>query len=305
MFITRFIERHVGILLTLALIAGVALPQYGEILKGMLPPILITILTIAFLGVDVGLILEELRRPLRLLVLLFSFSVLIPIATYVLIVHLDESFAIPALLLASMPAGVSSSVFTSLARGRVETSAVITVFTHIIAPLTVPTILFALTGTRVEINVLGMAKQLTILIALPMLIAWSLRTFLGGIVRSTKPYHKSLSVISVCALGFTAICPHALEIRNNPGAIIVPTMELFLLFAVLYAVGILIARRRVREEKIAIAISRTYMNYALAIVLAQQFLPAFALTTVLSVIPWITTFGIVLWVNERLFPKTA
>jgi predicted Na+-dependent transporter len=54
------------------------------------------------------------------------------------------------------------------------------------------------------------------------------------------------------------------------------------------------------EERIALMISRTYMNNALAIVLAQAFFgPAVTLMMVLAEIPWFTTFGLYLWFQKR------
>lgn len=68
---------------------------------------------------------------------------------------------------------------------------------------------------------------------------------------------------------------------------------LYILFIILFLAGYFMAFWRKKEDKIALAVSKSYMNNALAIGLAFAFFdPRITILMVLSEIPWNTTLGL-------------
>lgn len=76
---------------------------------------------------------------------------------------------------------------------------------------------------------------------------------------------------------------------ENPVSLIWKTVILYLVFALLHAVGYLMGLRQNRENRIAYAVTSAYMNNGMAIVLAAAYFgPEILILMVLSELPWNT-----------------
>lgn len=92
---------------------------------------------------------------------------------------------------------------------------------------------------------------------------------------------------------YAVISVQSEAILQNPLGIIGDLFWIYLLFILFHIVGYVSAFWRKKEDKIALSVTKTYMNNALAIVIALQFFsPQVALIMVISEIPWGTTLGI-------------
>ena len=301
MRLRSLIERHVGVVFCLALLLGIAFPAPEAGLNRFLLPLMGLLLFLSFLNVDLSHVADELRNPLRPIFQIALNFLLVPAALF-LILRLAgmPSFALAVLLLAAMPAGLGSAVFTSLAGGRVATSVVLSVLTHALTPLTVPFLFWIFADVEIRVDLLGLARQLALLIGIPMLAAAVARKVASPLVRATRPHHKLVSILALACVAYIVIVPYAGTIRADASSVVVPLLGTYVFYAALCLSAFLFARGRTPDEQAAIVISRTYMNNALAIVLATAFFDErVALITILAEIPWFTTFGAYLWFQER------
>jgi len=134
-----------------------------------------------------------------------------------------------------------------------------------------------------------------------MLLAQLVRKNGNSYIERTKKYY---SFITICCIGiviYIVISAQAKEILHNPLAAFIQTLWLYLLFIVLYIIGYVLIVWKKKTDRIAVAVTKTYMNNALAISIAAAFFsPKIALLMVLSEIPFGTTLGIFKYMQKYL-----
>jgi len=299
--IKTFIEKNSGLIFGSTLLLGILLPLDIKNIGNIIKILLILMLYISFLNVDFSHIKKELKHPGELLIQIVWNFLLVPVILFFIIQQLGfPQFAIAAMLLAAMPGGLAGPVLTNIAGGRVATSIVITVVTHIIAPLSLPLLFWIFTDLGVDIDVISLTTQLSILVGVPIGMALISRTYLKKMIKSSIKYHKIISILALTIVAYLVIIPNSETIRNNFLSIIPILIGVYILYSVLCLTSFALSKNREPKEQAAIIITRVYMNNALAIVLAYQFFsPEIALITVLAEIPWFTTFGIYLWFQKK------
>jgi bile acid:Na+ symporter, BASS family len=301
------IEKHPALVFTSALLVGVFLPIQTPWQSSLLKFLMGVLLFLSYLNVDFSYIKKKVRSPLQLILDIGLNFLLVPVVLFFVLRALGlPEFALATLLLAAMPAGLGSPVFTTMAGGRIETSVLLSVCTHLLTPLTVPLLFWLAAGIDVQINVLAMAKQLGLLVFLPLALAILARNVVPAVTAATKPYRKLTSILALAAVAYLAITPYANTIRNETIAVLLPVIGLYALYAVLCLSAFALSMRRVSDERIGLMVSRIYMNNALAIVLAQSFFgERITLLMILAEIPWFTTFGAYLWFQKHALKQSS
>lgn len=299
--IKSLIEKHVGIIFSLALIAGVLFPSDWEVLQHMLTPYVVIILFLSFLGVQISHVREELSRPILLTWQILFHFFLTPLALFFVIgALLSQDFATSAVILSAMPAALAGPALTSIAGGRAETSAVLSVITHILVPFTVTLLFFILSSVEVEIDTLAMLKKLILIVGIPILVAWIARTKTPKLVSTINPYRKVLSILFLAALAYVVIIPYSDTIKEDFLSIIPKILFDYGIYFLFFVLAFFFSFRKNCEEKIAFIISRIYTNAALAIIVASSFFNSeVTLIVTLGQIPWFTTFGLYLWFQKK------
>ncbi len=300
MHLLRMIERRPGLIFCLALVLGIVAPlpwSIGSLLQWLMG----FLLFLSFLGVNLVHVRSELKQPVRLAVQILLQFILLPLALFAVLRSAGlPTYATAAMLLAAMPAGLGSPVFTAIARGRMETSVVYSVITHLLVPVTVPLLFWIATNVAVQVDSIAIAKQLALLVGIPMVLAAVMRTYAAGAVECTRSLRKPASILALAAVAYIAITPHAGTIRSDVLSVIPLLVGLYVFYVVLCLAAFACTVGRMPEERAAIIVSRIYMNNALAIVLATKFFSkdvAFAM--ILAEIPWFTTFSAYLWFQKR------
>jgi BASS family bile acid:Na+ symporter len=296
------IERYAGLVFCLALLLGILWPVPIDNAQAFLLKLLMGILLfISFLNIDFSIIKQRIVRPSQLIANIVFYFILLPALLYVVLHFLGlPEFAIGVLLLTAMPAGLGSAAFSSMANGRVETSVLLSVCTHLLVPVTVPLLFWLFAGISVEVNVLNMVTQLALLIFLPLFLALVCNRYAPESITNTKPYRKMISILALAGVAYFAIVPYASLIQSSVTSIFLPLLGMYAVYVALCLITFVCSMRRPPEERVALLVSRIYMNNALAIVLAQSFFgPTITLMMVLAEIPWFTTFGAYLWFQRR------
>ena len=306
MKLLSFIEKHVGLVFCGALVLGIVAPVSWTGVSSLLTPLMGFLLFLSFLGVNLAQIKSELKQPARLALQVFLYFVVLPVVLYYTVRLLGlPAFALATLLLTAAPAGLGSPVFTSIAGGRTATSVVLSVITHVLVPFTIPLIFWAFTDVTVQVDTLAMAKQLGLLIGVPMLLSFGSQKYLPAVVAAINPWRRLLSIAVLAGIAYIAIVPYSGVIRSDVLSIVPTLAGTYLIFVVLSLTAFVFTRGKPTDERIAVILSRTYMNITLTIVLAVKFLdPAVALVLVLANVPWFTTFGAYLWFQKRFITRS-
>jgi predicted Na+-dependent transporter len=296
-----FIQNHVGVVFCSALIAGLLFPVPWKEISSLLMPLMIFLLFLSFLQVDASHVVSECKRPWYLARHISLQYIFLPVLLFFgLRFGGFPTFATAVFLLSCMPAGLGSPVFTGIANGRIATSVVLSVLTHIIVPLSVPVLFWAFADTHVAVDTIAMGQKLAMIIGIPIVLAWVSRCYFSHIVVATKGYHKLFSIFALAAVAYVVIVPYSSTILHDVFTVFPLLLAAYAFFAVLCVSSFLLSFGSIPEERIAIVVSRIYMNNALGIVLAAQFFgPDVTIIIILSEIPWFTSFGLYLWFQRR------
>lgn len=228
-----------------------------------------------------------------------------PVIIYFLTLELYAPLALAFLLLSVMPAGMTSPLLSEFIGGRQSFALVLTMLTSLLAPLTVPFMIKVLAGHSVTVDFWGMVKLLSLVIYLPFILAQIVKFLNRNIVERTSPYFKTSSMILLGLLIASVVAKQSrfiVEGIKNGGDLVYYLVGLLILFLILHILGYFLVFWRGKEDRITITICVTYMNFTLAIELANKFFPEanVLLPVVFSVLPWallLAPFGML--VNKK------
>lgn len=254
------------------------------------------VLFLTFLKVKMVEIYHHIKNPVFLGYIVASYLFIIPVLIFIVFQYVDHTLGMAFLLLAAVPPGVAAAPFTDMLKGNTSLSFSIVLVSYLVAPLTVPFVFYLLTSTTLSIDLYGMFQMLALMILVPLFCAQIVKKTKPSVIEKTKHMYTAISIICISFITYAVIAPQSSDILTSPWRILTQLFWLYLLFFSLQIIGYFLAFWRKKEDKIAIGVSKTYMNNALAIVLAFSFLtPEIALIAVISEIPWSTTLGMFRW----------
>ncbi len=289
MKISELIEKHFWLILIAGILFGLwspvsfkAPPFVPKLLLGMM-------LFLAFLKIDALEVLENIRNFRLMIYISFIYMLAIPLVFYFSTRIFDAELAVGILLLAAMPAGVSTPVLTDIAKGNISLSMSLTIVSQLLAPFTVPFLFWLVNINSLTINKLLILKDIAILVFLPMIISQIVKRYLPRIITKTQHLFTSANVFLLFSFVYIAISSQRKVILDNPAGLIWKIAVLYLVFLLLHIIGYMMCPKDSKENRIAVAIGAAYMNNGMAIVLAvSYFKPEILVLMVLSELPWNT-----------------
>ena len=172
-------------------------------------------LAIAFimLSLGLGLTIKDFSRvfnqPRDFFIGLSSQIIVLPIIGFIIIMVIPLSspeLAVGVMIIAAVPGGATSNMFTSLAKGDVALSVSLTAVTSLICVITIPFIAVNsfnyLIGTDIEISILKKSFGLFAIITVPTIIGMLIRKFFEN---AALNFEKKAKVISVVLLSLVII----------------------------------------------------------------------------------------------------
>lgn len=135
-----------------------------------------TILGIIMLTMGLTLTTDDfrflLRRPLDILIGAAAQFFIMPCVAYVLVhvFHLEPALALGILLVGCCPGGVSSNIMSYLCHGDVAFSVGMTCASTLLAPVVTPLLMQLTAGQIIEIDALGMFRNILIVTVIPVAI---------------------------------------------------------------------------------------------------------------------------------------
>ena len=222
-------------------------------------------------------ILAVVRLPgpiLRILGLLHGFMPLVALALGRLILGSSSPFAVGLVLAAIVPIGVTSVIWTGMARGEVPLALTAVTIDSLLSPLLVPLSVWLFLGHTVQFDAKGLFIGLFLMIVLPTAAAISLRDLTGGrLGTALAPVSGSLAkllLILVVAINVAA----ARDLVAGQWSILLPLIVLLFVQAFLgYLVGFGGAKAFGYDapKAAAMTFSVGMRNISAGIVLAMQY----------------------------------
>ena len=241
----------------------------------ILPLSLAFIMFVLGLGLTGADFLRVAKQPRDFFVGAFSQVIILPIVAFILVKiwPIAPELAIGVMIIAAAPGGVTSNLLTSFAKGDVALSISLTAIISLLCVITIPFIVLTsvelLGGSSItqSISVLGMSRDMFLIVTVPVILGMLFRKFALGIASKFEPIAKKISIILFILVLLGAIAAE----RNNVASYFAQagliTLALNVLMMVLaYYIAHTLASGK--EQKKCITIECGLQNGTLAIFVA-------------------------------------
>jgi BASS family bile acid:Na+ symporter len=166
-------------------------------------------LALAFIMFALGLgltgedFLRVARQPRDFLVGAFSQIILLPIIAFILVKTwpIAPELAIGVMIIAAAPGGVTSNLLTYFAKGDVALSISLTAIISLLCVVTIPFIvltsigLLADTSITQDISLLSMARDMFLIVTVPVILGMLFRKFIPIAATRFEPMAKKVSIV--------------------------------------------------------------------------------------------------------------
>lgn len=220
---------------------------------------------------------ELLRRPGMIIIGVVLQYGLMPFFGWLVatLFSLEQTLLIGMVLVGACPGGTASNVITYLARGDVALSIMLTTVSTVLAVLLTPLMTWLYLGTRIDVPVIGMMRDILVIILLPVLAGLLINHFAGHFLH---PLKKIFPIISALAIILIIGIVMALA-RPQLGLVALPVIAAVAWHNLLgLGAGYYIARWMGYDEKVSrtIAIEVGMQNSGLAVALAKNYFSVMA-----------------------------
>ena len=129
--------------------------------------------------------------------------ILLPIIAFILVKiwPIAPELAIGVMIIAAAPGGVTSNLLTSFAKGDVALSISLTAIISLLCVITIPFVVLTsvglLNGSNIaqDISLLSMARDMFLIVTVPVILGMLFRKFISGVVLKFEPIAKKISTI--------------------------------------------------------------------------------------------------------------
>jgi BASS family bile acid:Na+ symporter len=143
------------------------------------------------------------KQPRDFFVGAISQVILLPIIAFILVKiwPIAPELAIGVMIIAAAPGGVTSNLLTSFAKGDVALSISLTAIISLLCVITIPFIvltsvgLLADSGITQDISLIGMARDMFLIVTVPVILGMLFRRFASGIASTFEPIAKKISTV--------------------------------------------------------------------------------------------------------------
>ena len=276
---------------------------------------LMLVIYVGFLTVDLGRLKEELRSWRYHLYLLVLLQLAIPALIYVVLRAATSSLAhsqawsLGMLLVLAVPVGAITPSLCLMFKAKFERSLLILITTSMVVPLTLPLLLRAASGDAMQLPLEPIEAFLAMIVVLPAVAAGLTRRFAPRVVRVIEPRVSLLSVLFLSMVIIGAVAGLRDHLIADLGILGEMLGISAVSFVAAYALGWFAGLKKEWPDRMTVAISATWTNIGLAIVLADEFfresMPLVVLFAVSTEITWNALFIPGHWLARRFDEASA
>lgn len=270
-----FIGRHATAFMAAGVLIGLAIPPLAALAKPLLVPTLLIPLTLALVRLDWGAIAAYWHRPRLALILLAWLLGACPALVFVLATAL-VGLGMPdslrqALVLMGASSPIVSSVAIALIVGLDATLAIVAVLlSTAIVPLTLPTMAFVFLGLSLEIGLVPFMGRLAALVGGAFAVAWLIRRLVpSAALTRARELLDGLTVVNLVLFGLAIMDGVTVYAFERPAYVLLATAAAFAFNLLLQAAGYLAFRRLGTRGALTVALLSGNCNMGLVLVALQ------------------------------------
>jgi tagaturonate reductase len=290
-FVNEWLERMMPVLTPSGIVLGFLLPGIFIHLRPLVP-LLFGIMTLSgALKLTVRELGHTIRSPLGIGVNFLSSHILMPLAVFALssLVFRGDADSIAGyILLYSAPTAVSGFIWVSIFRGDNALCLTLILLDTLLAPLIVPGTVSLLLGTRVAIDITGIAFSLICMVVIPTVVGVGINEFSRGKVpRLVCPYLNPAAKICMVLMIAANTSPVTPNIRlGDPKVWLIAAMCIaFAITGYILSKLIGMAGRLNSEKRVTLFFSAGLRNISAVTTIAIDFFPeAAALPCLLGIV---------------------
>ena len=259
------------------------------------------ILGIIMLTMGCTLTLDDFKvlisRPIDICIGAVAQYSIMPLVAWALtrVFGLNPYLATGIILVGCCPGGVSSNIMSFLCKGDVAFSVGMTTVSTLLAPFVTPLLVLWLAGTEVDVDAVGMFKNILMITLMPVIVGFLFNQYLGKNkhFKEIQSIMPGISVIGLCLIvGGVIFTVHPQLVRDGLSIVGITMAVVFCHNTIGYALGYLVAHlfRFNTAKSRTLSIEVGMQNAGMATVLANNFFAtpaAIALNplSALSVVP--------------------
>jgi bile acid:Na+ symporter, BASS family len=267
-----FVGRHATAFMASGVLAGIAVPPIAALARPLLVPTLLIPLTLALVRLDWSAAAAWRRRPWIVAALLAWLLVASPVLVHAVASALVALGMPPtlrqALVLAAASSPIVSSVAIALIVGLDASLAIVAVLlATALVPLTLPSIALALLGTVVDFGGGGFVLRLAGFVAGAFGAAWIVRRLTPpAVLASGREWLDGLTVINLVLFGLAIMDGVTAYGFERPAFVAGATVAAFAFNLFLQAAGWLVFRRLGGRQAVTVALLSGNCNMGLVLV---------------------------------------
>jgi hypothetical protein len=258
---------------------GVAVPPLGELLKPHVTEAIFLLLCISFMRVDIGALLNHLRRPGLVIAATAWTTLAVPAIIGLGAVAVGTNEHWPDLFLALMLQAVASPMMASPALAAVmgldATLVLVALVTSTaLVPFTAPLFAYAFLGTALKLTPLGLGLKLAAILSGSLLVALVLRWMFGvAAIQRHKLTIDGINIVVLLVFVSAVMGNVAGSLFADPLLMIELGLIAFAVFFALTGVSALIFRAAGPERALSIGLMVSQRNMGLMVAATDGLLP--------------------------------
>ncbi|MCB2185924.1 MAG: bile acid:sodium symporter [Deltaproteobacteria bacterium] len=270
---------------------GVLFPGPAGIFTPFTLYLMMTILFMSFLGINFAALARLDRARMQELGLWTVIKLAaLPLGLWAVAKLTVPEWALPVLLLSGVPAGVTGPFFAQMLGADTAGALKIVVVTSVLAPFTLPGLVWLLEGANLNIPLFNMVRLLALVIFLPLILAWAVQRFFPGFPARLAKVQFHISVTFFFLINLGVFAPYAEFVRSQ-GALVLTAVLLSYALAAVFA-GLPLGLGRAaggRLDGLTGAVCLGFVNNVLALVFTARFFgPKSPLLAAAYMLPYFT-----------------
>jgi len=243
----------------------------------ILPLALAFIMFVLGLGLTGADFLRVAKQPRDFLVGCLSQILILPVIAFILVSiwPIAPELAIGVMIIAAAPGGVTSNLLTSFAKGDVALSISLTAIISLLCVLTIPFIiltsvdLLGTSGVYLNISLIGMARDMFLIVTVPVILGMLLRKVSYKIATKFEPIAKKISIFLFILVLLGAIAAERENVVSYfaQAGLITLLLNIVMMFVAYYVAQLLASGTK---QKKCITIECGLQNGTLAIFVATS-----------------------------------
>ncbi len=227
--------------------------------------------------------------------------ILLPLVLYYFFVAFFPEFAIGALLLALMPAGVTVAALCSMSNANVVLGLSLILITSLMSPIVIPGV-FSFIGEQISVDVLSLFLTLLLVVVFPIFLYFGIFSRHGKSVALIKKYNNTVPVIILSLILTIVVATQKQVFFENLTLIYSGFAVMMGLFFFLYLFGVIYSRFIQPEARVPFIFASGAMNNSLAVGVAFAYFDG---VTVIFIVLSEIVFSIYVAAAQYYFSKRS